>query len=169
MYRRAWASAIGALFLTLGMTVSAAASPAAPERPFRAAASGQITYNPGNELGCASGVTTEVTATGLATHLGTLAVDAVHCEITTGPGTGRSVQGRMTLTAANGDTIEGTYETDWAFADGAVAVTGWLTVSGGTGRFADAEGKVWQDHVIRVVSQTPPWPLDMSFTGSIAY
>ncbi|HEY5134806.1 MAG TPA: hypothetical protein VIJ41_03400 [Candidatus Nanopelagicales bacterium] len=169
MYRRAWAVAVGALFLMFSMTVSAAACPVGHDQPFRAVASGQIVYDPANELGCASGATTVVTAEGHATHLGKLTVLATHCEVATGPGTGRSIQGRMTLQAANGDRIKGTYETDWAFADGKVSVTGWLTIKGGTGKFKHARGMLWQNHVISVVSPAPPWPLEMSFTGRIDF
>jgi hypothetical protein len=75
----------------------------------------------------------------------------------------------MTLTAANGDRLYGTYETAWVFSNGKVSVTGWLNVSGGTGRFTNATGKLWQKHVVSVVSAAPPWPVAMTFEGRLSY
>ena len=45
--------------------------------------------------------------------------------------------------------------------------TGWLDIDGGTGRFSGADGQLWQDHVIAITSDAPPWPLAMTFVGTI--
>jgi hypothetical protein len=157
------------LVLVIGTSASAFACPRGHDRPFLATASGQVAYDGSNPSGCAAPWTTLVTASGWASHLGRVTVSASHCEVPSGPDSGQSVNGRMTLTAANGDTITGTYVTAWVFQDGKVNVTGWLDVAGGTGRFADATGRLWQHHVISVVAQTPPWPVQMGFWGRIHY
>ncbi len=48
-------------------------------------------------------------------------------------------------------------------------MTGWLNVSGGTGRFTAATGQLSQNHVISVVSEAPPWPLEMTFEDPLSY
>ena len=166
MFKRILAAVFTVLLLSIGLTTSAAAATGGTERPFRATATGQIHYDPTNPLGCTDPnfpFTSVLTASGLATHLGSFTVSASHCESLF-----QSVQGRMTLTAANGDELYGTYETTWAVQDGQVLVTGQLDVFGGTGRFMDATGTLSQNHVITLTPQQP-WPLQMSFTGTISY
>jgi hypothetical protein len=165
---RRFGIALGALVLLFGMTASAAAAPGGTDRPFRATASGQITWS-ANALNCAAGFTEFIDAAGQATHLGSFTLAAKHCEVFTGPGTGNSIQGQMTLTAANGDRLYGTYATAWVFSNGKVSVTGWLNVFGGTGRFTNATGTLWQNHVVSVVSEAPPWPVAMTFEGRLSY
>jgi len=169
MFRRTWAVALGALLLTFGTTVSAVAAPGGTGRPFRAAASGQVAYDFSNPRHCPLGFTEEIWATGQATHLGSFTVSATHCELFTGPASGISYDGEMTLTAANGDQVFGTYQTTWAFADGKATVSGGLQVNGGTGRFLHASGMLTQNDVISIISPMPPWPVDMAFRGTLSY
>jgi hypothetical protein len=88
-----------------------------------------------------SGVIVDVTGGGHATHLGDFTTHYRECFVAA---TGAVTDGSFTLTAANGDTISGTY-------GGQVSPTGEATVfayddpgdiTGGTGRFADAGGVV---------------------------
>jgi hypothetical protein len=164
MFRRPWAVLIATLLLVLAGAMPAAAGPHGTDRPFRAAASGQFTFDFSNPRQCPAPFTGVAEAVGRATHLGVVQVIGTHCE-----GDGVSYDGRMTLTAANGDTITGTYVTHWVITPPTVHVTGWLSIDGGTGRFSGATGRVWQDHVITMTSGVPPWPLAMTFTGRIAF
>jgi hypothetical protein len=161
MVRRTWAVLMAALILMLGFAASATAGPHGTDRPFRAAASGQFRFDSVRQDCALTGV---AEAAGQATHLGAFRVSGTHCE-----GDGVSYDGLMTLTAANGDTITGTYETQWAMTGSTVHVTGWLHIDGGTGRFAHAEGELWQDHLITITPGPPPWPLAMTFAGTIEY
>ena len=168
MFRRTWAVLLAALILMLGSAVSATAGPHGTDRPFRAAASGQITFDGDNPRECELGFTAVPQAAGKATHLGAFRVNSTHCE-RYGEGEGVSYDGLMTLTAANGDTITGTYITNWVITGPTIHVTGWLDINGGTGRFTRADGQLWQDHVITLTSDAPPWPLAMTFVGTINY
>jgi hypothetical protein len=116
--------------------------------PMDAAASDQVPLK-GSETGtfqllgqCAtSGVVLDVTGTGDATQLGNYSAHYRECF---DPATGAVTDGSLTLTAANGDTVFGTYS-------GQVFPTGDQNVivfedpgviTGGTGRFAGAGGTV---------------------------
>jgi hypothetical protein len=88
-----------------------------------------------------SGVIVDVTGSGHATHLGDFTTHYRECFV---PATGAVTDGSFTLTAANGDTMSGTY-------GGQVSPTGDPTVfayndpgdiTNGTGRFARASGSV---------------------------
>lgn len=170
MFKRTLAAAFTVLLLSIGLSTSASAATGGTERPFRATATGQIHYDFTNPQGCpASGFpdtppfTSTLTAAGQATHLGTFTLSATHCE-----SLGRSFDGRMTLTAANGDELNGTYVTTWVLEGGQVVVDGDLVLDGGTGRFTHATGTLVQHHVI-TLSPEQPWPLQMSFIGTISY
>jgi hypothetical protein len=73
----------------------------------------------------------------------------------------------MTLTAANGDQIWGTYTNDLSFdlEGGTVVVTGLYTVTGGTGRFRQASGRLQQHHVVRLDNLQ----VQFSFSGRLSY
>lgn len=162
--RRTWAVVLAALLLLLGGGVPATACQHGTDRPFKASASGQFAFDASNPRDCLAGFTGVVQAAGHATHLGALRVSSTHCE-----GDGVSYDGHMTLTAANGDTLKGTYLTHWVITGATVHVTGDLTINGGTGRFRGATGTLAQDHTISLTSDEGPWPLAMTFAGTIRY
>jgi hypothetical protein len=98
-----------------------------------------------------SGVVVDVTGSGHATHLGDFTTHYRECF---DPATGAVTDGSFTLTAANGDTILGTY-------GGQVSPTGDSTVfvyddpgviTGGTGRFAGASGIVGTSGVVNLAT-----------------
>ena len=98
-----------------------------------------------------SGIVVDVTGSGHATHLGHFSTHYRECF---DPATGAVTDGSFTLTAANGDTIFGTY-------GGHVSPTGDPTVfaykdpgmiTGGTGRFASASGTVDTSGVVNLAT-----------------
>jgi hypothetical protein len=73
---------------------------------------------------------------GNATHLGRLTVEAQwDVNVLTG-----TAVGTFTLTAANGDTLAGTATGTSVIVDGVAYITETCMISGGTGRFAQANG-----------------------------
>jgi len=77
-----------------------------------------------------------VSATGQASHLGRFTLSIPHVvNFAT-----RSATGTMTLTAANGDTLTASFTGQSQIADPLVTIVETATVTGGTGRFADASG-----------------------------
>jgi hypothetical protein len=113
--------------------------------PFKATLWGNdVTFNPVPEGRCVekAGVAdalTTFTISGYATHLGRVEVVAEHCSDFD---TGTYGDGRVTITAANGDILKGTYTNGGSTAP--PPVTGFRDdfafVNGGTGRFAVASG-----------------------------
>jgi hypothetical protein len=98
-----------------------------------------------------SGIIVDVTGSGHATHLGAFSTHYRECF---DPATGAVTDGSFTLTAANGDTIFGTYggqvsptrdATVFAYDDPGV-------ITGGTGRFAGASGIVGTSGVVNLAT-----------------
>jgi hypothetical protein len=85
---------------------------------------------------CEGGTLVTSSATGTMTHLGKTVMVSPVClgpdYLPIGPWT-------FTLTAANGDEVHGII-TDWVFTDYGFDLFG--TITGGTGRFADASGEL---------------------------
>jgi hypothetical protein len=96
-------------------------------------------------------------ASGHATYLGTFELSQEHCTVLqfgpAGPVGALYGEGEFVITAANGDEIVGTYGSYGADQDGisvpvadepgVFAFSDILSVTGGTGRFVDASGSVW--------------------------
>jgi hypothetical protein len=93
---------------------------------------------------CPLGIMTVSDGEGTLTHLGHTVMHSEHCT----PADAYNPYGEMTLTAANGDTIEIIYN---GFApypaptDESIHGEGDLLVAGGTGRFAEASGGALDD------------------------
>jgi hypothetical protein len=88
-----------------------------------------------------SGVIVDVTGTGHSTHLGNYSGHYRECLV---PETGAVTGGTFTLTAANGDKVFGTYSGQ-AFPTDDPNVVNFEdpgSITGGTGRFAGADGTV---------------------------
>src|SRR5512144_2291228 len=89
------------------------------DRPFRAVFTGSATWSwPGTWPSHCTIVTTVTDATGQATHLGSVVVSASHCPAEPA----YVIDGRMTITAANGDTLTGQYDYDPQSTSQSVAV-----------------------------------------------
>jgi len=81
---------------------------------------------------------------GTATHIGRYTIVNSHC---LNPSTGELTDGSFLKTTANGDQLSGTYFGQATVVQspapiGTFAVSGSLTFTGGTGRFANASGTV---------------------------
>jgi hypothetical protein len=77
-----------------------------------------------------------VSATGQATHLGRFTIEIPHVvNFAT-----QSATGTMTLTAANGDALIASFTGHSQINGSLVTIVETATVTGGTGRFADASG-----------------------------
>jgi hypothetical protein len=118
----------------LGLPMQAAAAATAP---LTASESGTFQL-----LGaCASGVVLDVNGTGEATQLGNYAAHYRECF---DPATGAVTSGSFTLTAANGDTLFGSYSGQGRPTSdpNVVHYDDPGVITGGTGRFAGANGVV---------------------------
>jgi hypothetical protein len=113
--------------------------------PMPSLAGAQVPYSGSDSGGftapasCATGIQIVITGSGHATHLGSYAYTSTECF---NPVTG-TFSGSPTLTAANGDTLAGTYS-GHVFPTADPNVIGYeevLVVTGGTGRFAGASGE----------------------------
>ncbi len=111
------------------------------DRPMQGTTLGDVTVT------LAPGLPMEVDVTGVATHLGKY---TGHLE-----GTAEIIggtvfgEGTFTLVAANGDQLSGTFALTGPPSSGAVhPVSSVLTITGGTGRFADASGTMTVELVV---------------------
>lgn len=112
---------------------------------------------------------------GTATHLGRVAVENSHCtqiDIFTTPNPGTFQDGRMVITAADGDQLWIAYSGSFVFTPGATPDVGvsdiaisTMTVRGGTGRFEGATGSL-TGHII---DNFPAGPSTGDFHGTIVY
>lgn len=163
------AALVGLLFVP-----AASAARGGTERPFHTTLVGSVHWesdavSPSN---CAS-VTALSVGIGEATHLGRVSVAWSHC-----PAEPEYIMdGRMILTAANGDQLFGIYDHDDLSS---------VTVTGGTGRFSGATGSLVNDIVVVPVfwpmppcdpntdpmgcaNTTVPWQVTWTLAGTIDY
>jgi hypothetical protein len=145
--------------------------------PFMATLVGTAHWDfPGSTPSYCTVVTTLTEATGQATHMGRISTTMSHC-----PAEADIINdGRLTLTAANGDELYGTYNYDPASESNDIPIT----FIGGTGLFADASGAALLTY--EVVPQFIPgcnpdpdpffcmdfsahWPWAATMTGTISY
>lgn len=153
--------------LLLSMVRSPLAGPQGTDRPLTGSLTGAATFAFGVEE-CVPingvGVKTSTVAEGNVSHLGKVEAVLSHC-----PGPPYK-NGQMTLRAANGDEVRGTYED----ADGAPPFV--VQISEGTGRFKNAQGTLELDWVVEWVfdSEGNPdwsaaWPWWATIKGTISY
>jgi hypothetical protein len=133
------------LVVALALPMHAAA---AAQVPLKAAETGTFQLLGPCETG---GIVVDVAGSGHATHLGDFTTHYRECFVRA---TGAVTDGSFTLTAANGDTIFGTYggqvsptadSTVFAYKDPG-------TITGGTGRFAGASGTVDTSGVVNLAT-----------------
>jgi hypothetical protein len=137
------------------LNASALTSHAGGAVPFKGSLDGQY----GTPAGAFPLIHESIVATGHATHLGsyTLRIDETVNLLEA------SATGTFTFTAANGDTVFGTF-TGHAQLGPLVSIVEDASVLGGTGRFAGAEGSFSIDRVFDPVKRTTTG----SFEGAIS-
>lgn len=157
--------------IALGAAPAAAGPSEPPTRPFKGSAVTSDTM--GSPQGCAlPGAMWSFSGEGPGrfAHLGRVWFEIDHCSMMTGPTSGMFSGGTVTLTAANGDQLylseEGTFELVVG-PQGPVTSLVELTweITGGTGRFTDAEGEGTSSPVGDLVAGTT----SATWTGWIRY
>jgi hypothetical protein len=126
-------------FLLAMLTTAVQAGP--KDAPFRATLTVQETI--AEDTSCPSGLGGTLSGSGTATHLGAVTMSATHCATPTGRGSVAISRGVITFTAANGDVLTADFMgTISPFPDDLQTNTfvGSFLITGGTGRFANAEG-----------------------------
>jgi hypothetical protein len=115
---------------------SAAAKAGGTDRPVKGTASGTVTGKLGSPLDLT------IDLTGVATHLGKYSVHVEAVGVISGGEV--LVDGTFTVVAANGDRLTGTATSTSQLSQLAEVhtTTAFLTITGGTGRFADASGTI---------------------------
>jgi hypothetical protein len=110
---------------------------------------------------------------GTATHVGNYTIVNSHC---LDPRTGALTGGTFVKTAANGDQLFGTYLGTASVIQpptpiGIFGISGTVTFTGGTGRFAGATGTTSMEGTVRGdFSQTPvPTRTELRMVGTISY
>ena len=135
------------------------------DRPINGVGSGTISLDP------ATGAFTGVVQ-GVSSHLGdiTVHIEGVGARAANGTFAG---SGSATLVAANGDAVRGSIAlTQTALPDGHTVTTVVVTITGGTGRFANASGTLTVICLSGPPSQVGTLLLikaECKFTGQISY
>lgn len=164
--RRGVAAAV-VVVLVLAVIVlafSATAGAKTRARPFHGCLCGQAAFVP--DEGSPTGMWTVSSAVGELSHMGRSELYGIHPSAF-------DFAGALTLTAANGDTIEVEY-----YGGGALPphVGDWYdlwtvaTIVGGTGRFAGVSGDIDMTVSLQYLGfGAPAWPAVFAFSGTITY
>jgi hypothetical protein len=156
----------------------------AQDRPFQGSLEGVANFNmTGREVRCRTmdlPFITESAGSGTATHMGRLTWSSSHCtEMPTSEPPPYFVfeRSQSTLVAANGDElyVEGTGEQNDPLDETdpqPMALVMYCTITGGTGRFANATGWFEMRGEVRLPPgglEAPDWPVHFKVTGRISY
>jgi hypothetical protein len=127
------------------------------EVPFKGRLEGTATITPGTP----PFVSVSIEGTGNATHLGRFTVQIPHVVHTTN----RTSTGTYEFIAANGDTLTASFTGQATLtAPGILSIVETATITGGTGRFADATGSFTVERVFNQVTRLTTG----SFVGTIS-
>jgi hypothetical protein len=109
---------------------------------------------------------TVATAEGEIAPLGRTTFHATHCVTEEG----RALDGRLTLTAEDGDELFLTYSAAMIEPQPLMVQKSELIIDGGTGRFAKASGQVLGMVYITCLGyDEPEWPIEMALVGTITF
>ena len=155
MIRRSMVLAV-ALVLVLATAPAALADEHGTNRPMKGSMSGEMNFVPGDAT-CR--MYTVPDGGGTMSHLGIVWTHWWHCMPT-------HADGHVVITAANGDRLFGEYTVP--------QIPFWVTITGGTGRFAGASGGfLWDVKFWGEVGPTGmpinPWHFSGSLKGTISY
>jgi hypothetical protein len=115
------------------------------EVPFKGRLEGTATITPGTP----PFLSVSIEGTGNATHLGRFTVEIPHVVNTTN----RTSTGTYEFTAANGDTLTAGFTGQATLtAPGVLSIVETATITGGTGRFADATGSFTAERLFNQVT-----------------
>lgn len=160
--RRLMMVACAAALALVGATATVSAD--SGERPFQGTLYGKVDV--ALAAGCPLGIKTVSDAVGTISHLGRTVMHSEHCT----PMDAFNPFGEMTLTAANGDTLNLVYNGYAPYpapTDVTIHGQGDLLVVGGTGRFTDATGgridDDWGSFAYVAVLEFPGYLPDGSF------
>jgi hypothetical protein len=178
MRKRVWMVLLGVVPLVLATAPVGVAATGGTDRPFTATMAGEARWEfPGESASGCKTVTTFTDASGTATHLGAVQASWSHCP----DEPGYDQDGRLRIVAANGDELYGVY--DYPGID----MGSPITVTGGTGRFAEAAGALYvtyevvpqffcepsdwddEDAVWACIDVNVPWPWYGTLSGTIDY
>jgi len=129
------------LLAFLLLIIPAAVQAGPNNAPFRASLTVQETI--AEDSSCPSGLAGTLTGSGTATHLGAVTVNATHCATPAPRGSVAISRGVITFTAANGAVLTADFMGSISPFPGDLQTNtfvGSFLITGGTGRFADAEG-----------------------------
>jgi hypothetical protein len=156
--------AFAAFVMVISLALMAPAVMATHDRPFWGRSSGVTTFYD-NEKDCeAFGITTKVDLPAMVSHLGLSRLITSHCPTEVG-----IEDGDLTLIAANGDRLVGTYDGVTTTEDGSVFyATLTITFDGGTGRFDDARGEAVMK-AMAIAADGPEWPWSATWSGWLTY
>jgi len=168
--RRLALVAVFALFLSGAAASSAMAGVRGSDRPFSGSVVGMAIFVPANPLGCPPpySITTTAEAVGTMSHLGLVTMTSSHCPLADST----VADATMTLVAANGDKLFGTYTggSGPPGADGYFFGHYTVTFAGGTGRFQHASGTAAiTAKVLFLGFDVLDWPATWSFEGTLSY
>ena len=138
--------AVAAMFLTAALAVPAAAQ---KQVPFKGSLQGQETDTPQGGPPPTT-VIADGSATGIATHVGQFSFTY---QLTVNLANGTAT-GSAQLVAANGDSIDTTItgSSDLTATPGFAAITEINTITGGTGRFAGAQGSFTVERLVNLAT-----------------
>jgi hypothetical protein len=164
MFRRLPIAVVVVALVTLMAAPGAYAGRGGMDRPFRATLVAEAHWDFTGEVRPDCGpVTTLTNPTGRATHMGKVTASQSHC-----PALDEYIgDGRITIVAANGDKVYGTYDYDPNDETNVIPIT----ITGGTGRFKGASGSLTEVYRVEpqfsTVCTTEPLCLDVSGDGSL--
>lgn len=113
--------------------------------------------------------TGRTTGTGTAPMLGRFTLSASDCIQPTSAATFNFSQGRLVLTAANGDTVLATYDGQLSYLGNPQGlplymIDGRLVYTGGSGRFADAQGSGYITGMLNLITGQGQFSIDSTLS-----